>query len=198
MAPQTKPTTKSLAPFPSAADLHTWAAELDVVAGKLAPRFERAEPRKRVLAYLTGLLSNTERRNGWQLAELAGEATPDGMQRLVSTAHWDADAVRDDLVAYVLEHLATANAVLVLDETGFVKKGTKSVGVAPQYCGTVGTIANCQIGVFLAYATPHGPVLLDRELYLPKEWADDPARRTEAGVPAAASCIPKPMLGQQL
>lgn len=198
MAPQTKLTLKPLAPFPSEADLHTWAAELDTVALKLAPRFERAEPRQRVLRYLTGLLSTAERKNGWQLAELAGEATPDGMQRLLSTAHWDADAVRDDLVAYALEHLADPAAVLVLDETGFVKKGTKSVGVAPQYCGTVGKIANCQIGVFLAYATAHRPVLLDRALYLPKEWADDPARRAEAGVPAEATCIPKPTLGKRL
>ncbi len=193
-----KQTSKRLAPFPSEADVHTWAAELDAVTAKLASRFERAEPRQRVLAYLTGLLSTTERKNGWQLAELAGEATPDGMRRRLSTAHWDADAVRDDLVAYVVEHLADADAVLVLDETGFVKKGTKSVGVAPQYCGTVGTIANCQIGVFLAYATSHGPVLLDRELYLPREWADDPARRAEAGVPAEASGIPKPALGKEL
>ncbi|HEX9414053.1 MAG TPA: IS701 family transposase, partial [Ktedonobacterales bacterium] len=198
MAQQTKPPSKRLAPFPSEADLHTWAAELDAVAAKLSARFERAEPRKRVLSYLTGLLSTAERKNGWQWAELAGEATPDGMQRLLSTAHWDADAVRDDLVAYVVEHLADPAAILVLDETGFVKKGTKSVGVAPQYCGAVGKIANCQIGVFLAYATSHGPVLLDRELYLPKEWADDPARRAEAGVPAEATCIPKPTLSKQL
>ena len=197
-AQRTKHASKRLAPFPSEADLHTWAAELDAVAATLAPRFERAEPRKRVVAYLTGLLSTTERKNGWQLAELAGEATPDGMQRLLSTAHWDANAVRDDLLAYVLEHLADPGAVLVLDETGFVKKGTKSVGVAPQYCGAVGKIANCQIGVFLAYATSHGPVLLDRELYLPKEWADDPARRRQAGVPAEAACVPKPTLGKQL
>jgi SRSO17 transposase len=198
MAQQTKHASKPHAPFPSEADLHTWASELDGVAAKLAPRFERAEPRRRVLSYLTGLLSTAERKNGWQLAELAGEATPDGMQRLLSTAHWDADVVRDDLVAYVLEHLADPAAILVLDETGFVKKGTKSVGVAPQYCGTVGKIANCQIGVFVAYATPHGPALLDRELYLPKEWADDPARRIEAGVPTTATCIPKPTLGKQL
>jgi SRSO17 transposase len=186
------------APFPSAADLHIWASELDAVAATLAPRFERAEPRQRVLSYLTGLLSNAERKNGWQLAELAGEATPDGMQRLLSTAHWDADAVRDDLVAYVLEYLADPKAILVLDETGFVKKGTKSVGVAPQYCGTVGKIANCQIGVFLAYATAHGPVLLDRDLYLPKDWAEDLARRGEAGVPQETTCIPKPTLGKHL
>ncbi len=195
---QTKHTTKPFAPFPAEAALHTWAAELDTVALKLAPRFERAEPRQRVLRYLTGLLSTAERKNGWQLAELAGETTPDGIQRLLSSAHWEADAVRDDLVAYVLEQLADPQAILVLDETGFVKKGTKSVGVAPQYCGTVGKIANCQIGVFLAYATAHGPVLLDRALYLHKEWADDPARRAEAGVPAEASCIPKPTLGRQL
>jgi SRSO17 transposase len=193
-----KQTSRLLAPFPSEANLHTWAQELDGVAATLAPRFERTEPRRRVLTYLTGLLSNTERKNGWQLAELAGEATPDGMQRLLSTAHWDADAVQGDLVTYVLEQLADPGAVLVLDETGFVKKGTKSVGVAPQYCGTVGKIANCQIGVFLAYATRHGPVLLDRELYLPQEWASDPARRAEAGVPADARCIPKPTLGTQL
>jgi len=193
-----KQTSRRLAPFPSEANLHTWARELDGVSATLAPRFERAEPRQRVLRYLTGLLSTTERKNSWQLAELAGEATPDGMQRLLSTAHWDADAVRDDLVAYVLEHMADPAAILVLDETGFVKKGTKSVGVAPQYCGAVGKIANCQIGVFLAYATTHGPVLLDRELYLPQEWAGNPARRAEAGVPADARCIPKPTLGTQL
>jgi SRSO17 transposase len=198
MPQQRKAATKAHAPLPSEADLHTWAAELDGVGATLAPRFERAEPRQRVLRYLTGLLSTTERKNGWQLAELAGEATPDGMQRLLSTAHWDADAVRDDLVAYVLAHLGDPAAVLVLDETGFVKKGTQSVGVAPQYCGTVGKIANCQLGVFLAYATSAGPALLDRELYLPKSWAKDAARRGEAGVPAQASCIPKPTLGKQL
>ena len=197
MATQSAPPSK-LAPFPSAADVRVWAAELDAVAATLAPRFVRAEPRQRVLRYLTGLLSAAERKNGWQLAELAGEATPDGMQRLLSTAHWDAEAVRDDLVAYVLSQLGDPAAILVLDETGFVKKGTKSVGVAPQYCGTVGKIAHCQIGVFLAYATPQGPVLLDRALYLPQEWADDPAPRLEAGVPAKASCIPKPTLGKHL
>lgn len=200
MAQQQKQQSKRLAPFPSQADLHTWAAELDVIAAALGPRFERAEPRQRAIAYLTGLLSTTERKNGWHLAELAGEPTPDGMQRLLSTAHWDADAVRDDLVAYVLEHLADPQAILVLDETGFVKKGTKSVGVAPQYCGTVGKIANCQVGVFLACATQHGPVLLDRALFLPKEWAQDEARRAEAGVPddVAATSTSKPALGKRM
>jgi SRSO17 transposase len=117
-------------------------------------------------------------------------------QRLLSTVHWDADAVYDDLVAYVLEQLADPQAVLALDETGFVKKGRKSVGVAPQYCGAVGKIANCQIGVFLAYATTAGPVLLDRELYLPKVWVEDAERRVEAGVPPQVTARPKPALGQ--
>jgi len=124
-------TTKRLAPFPSAADLHTWAAELDAVAAALGPRFERAEPRQRALAYLTGLLSTAERKNGWRLAELASEPIPDGMQGLLSTAHWDAEAVRDDLVAYVLAQLADPQAILVVEETSFLKQGTKSVGVAP-------------------------------------------------------------------
>jgi SRSO17 transposase len=194
------PKTRRPAPFPSETDLHTWAAELDAVAARLGPRFARAEPRRRALAYLTGLLSTTERKNGWQLAELAGETTPDGMQRLLSTAQWDAEAVRDDLYAYVLAHLQDREAVLVVDETSFVKQGTKSVGVAPQYCGTVGKIANCQVGVFLAYATAAGPVLLDRELFLPQEWAADRVRRQEAGVPeeVATTSVPKPALGKRL
>jgi SRSO17 transposase len=178
--------------------LHVWAGELDDVVEQLQTRFVRAEPRRRAIAYLTGLLSNTERKNGWQLAELAGEMTPDGMQRLLSTAHWDADEVRDDLVAYVVAHLADPQAVLVVDETGFVKKGTKSVGVAPQYCGTVGKIANCQLGVFVAYASGNGPVLLDRELYLPRDWAQDALRRDEAHVPEKTTSTPKPTLGKQM
>lgn len=156
-----------------------------------------------MLSSLTGLLSTAERKHGWQLAELAGETTPDGMQRLLRTAHWAADAVRDDRVASVLAHLADPQAVLVLEETGCVTKGSTSVGVAPQYGGTVGKIATGQIGVFLASATRQGPVRLDRELYLPREWAPDPARRAEAGVPGreptpAAPCLPKPTLGKQL
>jgi SRSO17 transposase len=129
-----------------------------------------------------------ERKNSWTLAEQAGEANPDGMQRLLAAADWDADAVRDDVRAYVIEHLGTAGGVLVVDETGFLKKGVKSAGVARQYSGTAGRIENCQVGVFLAYATgPQAPVagrtFIDRELYLPKAWTDDPARCAEAGVP---------------
>jgi SRSO17 transposase len=129
------------------------------------------------------LLEPLERRNGWQLAEALGERSPDGVQRLLRTARWDAEAVRDDLRAYVVEHLGDPDAVLVLDETGFLKKGSKSVGVARQYSGTAGRIENCQIGVFLGYASRHGHAVIDRALYLPKAWAEDAARRAEAGVP---------------
>jgi len=169
--------------YPTINDVHIWAESLEEIHHLLRPRFARAEPRERAMAYLRGLLSTTQRKNGWQLAELAGEATPDGMQRLLSTAQWDADAVRDDLQQYVMAHLHDPQAVLVIDETGFLKKGTKSAGVAPQYSGTAGRLANSQIGVFLAYATPEGPALIDRALYLPHAWVDDPARCREAGIP---------------
>src|ERR671927_440503 len=138
--------------------VESWAA----VHARVAPRFARAEPRPRALAYLRGLTSPVERKNGWQLAEQAGEATPDGMQRLLATADWDADAVRDDLRAYVVEHLGDPGAVLVIDETGFVKKGSKSVGVQRQYSGTAGRVENCQVGGFLAYAGPARDFFLGR------------------------------------
>jgi SRSO17 transposase len=185
--------------FPSIEDLRSWADRLEEVQDRLAPNFERAEPRQRVMAYLRGLLSITERKNGWQLAELAGEATPDGMQRLLNTAHWDADQVRDDLQEYILTHLADPEAVLVVDETGFLKKGKKSVGVAAQYTGTAGKIANSQIGVFLAYANRYGAVLLDRELYLHADWEKDSERCQEAGVPQERrKTITKPTLAKQM
>lgn len=160
---------------------------------RLAPRFVRTEPRQRSLAYLRGLLGPLERRNGWQLAEHAGEQTPDGMQRLLSNAGWDADAVRDDLRAYVLDTFGPGG-ILVIDETGFLKKGTKSAGVKRQYSGTAGRIENCQVGVFLAYTTEHGTAFVDRELFLPQEWADDPERRREARVPATLGFQTKPQL----
>lgn len=146
--------------------------------------------------YLKGLLSPIERKNSWQLAEQAGDSNPDGVQRLLATYDWDADLVRDDLRWYVVEHLGHPEGVLVVDETGFLKKGTKSVGVKRQYSGTAGRIENCQIGVFLAYASSSGRVLLDRELYLPAEWAEDQARREEAGVPQQASFQTKPQLAK--
>jgi SRSO17 transposase len=165
---------------------------------RIAHRFARPEPRQRAFQYLKGLLSPLERKNGWQLAEQAGELTPDGMQRLLATADWDAEQVREDLRAYVVEHLGEPEAVLVVDETGFLKKGTKSVGVQRQYSGTAGRIENCQIGVFLAYASAQGRTFLDRELYLPKEWAADRARREEAGVPEAVEFHTKPQLARAM
>jgi SRSO17 transposase len=164
---------------------------VDAVHARMAPRFRRAEARARARRYLAGLLAPVERKNGWQLAEALGESGPQGVQRLLNAADWDADAVRDDLRGVVAEHLADAEAVLVLDETGFLKKGTKSVGVARQYSGTAGRRENQQIGVFLLYASSHGAAFIDRALYLPEVWAGDAARRAEAGVPEAVSFATK-------
>ena len=133
-----------------------WEAGLQALHGRIASRFSRSESRQRVLAYLQGLLGSVERKNGWQLAEYAGDATPDGVQRLLAVYHWDADQVRDDLQGYVVEHLGDPGGVLVVDETGFLKQGQKSVGVKRQYSGTAGKVENCQIGVFLAYGSRHG------------------------------------------
>jgi SRSO17 transposase len=175
-----------------------WADGLEALHARVGRRFARAEPRRRALAYVRGLLSPVERKNGWQLAELAGEPTPDGMQHLLARADWDADQVRDDLRAYVVEQLGEEHAVLVVDETGFLKKGRKSVGVQRQYSGTAGRIENCQIGVFLAYASAKGRTFLDRELYLPKEWAADAERRQEAAVPETVAFRTKPQLARAM
>jgi SRSO17 transposase len=179
-------------------DASEWAQGLDGLAERIAPRFSRVEPRRRAVAYLKGLLAPVERKNGWQLAKVAGDFTPDGMQDFLARMLWDADRVRGDLRAYVVEHLGDTDAVLVLDETGFLKKGTKSVGVQRQYSGTAGRIENCQIGVFLGYASRHGHALIDRALYLPESWADDPARRQGAGVPEDVAFATKPKLGRKM
>lgn len=183
---------------PTKEAIEGWAQGLDEVHARIARRFVRAEPRQRALSYLRGLLSPVERKNGWQLVEEAGEGTPDGMQRLLSTAQWDADAVRDDLVSYVKASLAEPGAILVLDETGFLKKGKKSAGVKRQYSGTAGKRENCQIGVFVAYSTTKGHVLLDRELYLPQEWIEDWPRRREAGIPDEVEFATKPELARRM
>jgi SRSO17 transposase len=180
------------------AEVAAWAAGLEALHARIAQHFGRAEPRHRALAYLRALLSPIQRKNGWQIAEQAGEATPDGVQRLLATSDWDADRVRDDLRAYVLEHLADPDGVLVVDETGFLKKGTKSAGVQRQYSGTAGRIENCQIGVFLAYAGPLGRTFIDRELYLPEEWTADRGRCREAGIPEAVAFQTKPQLARQM
>jgi SRSO17 transposase len=175
-----------------------WQADLTALQERIAPRFGRPEVRARAGKYLAALLEPVERRNGWQVAEALGERSPDGVQRLLRTARWDAEAVRDDLRSYVIEQLGDPQAVLVIDETGFLKKGTKSVGVARQYSGTAGRIENCQIGVFLAYASPRGRAFLDRALYLPQAWATDRPRREAAGIPPELTFATKGDLAQAM
>jgi SRSO17 transposase len=165
---------------------------------RLAPYFERAEPRQRAMAYLRGLLSPAERKNSWQLAEASGDATPYAFQHLLRRALWDPEAVRDELCRYVIQHLGEPEAVLVIVETGFLKKGRHSAGVARQQSGTVGKVENCQIGVFLGYASALGQALLDRELYLPVEWTNDRERCRQAGIPEARGFATKPRLAQQM
>jgi SRSO17 transposase len=168
------------------------AGELDRVHERIAGRFGRAEPRARVREYLCGLVAGLERKNGWTLAEHAGAISPDGMQRLLRRAGWDVDGVRDDVRGYVVEHLGDKDGVLIADDTGFLKKGTRSAGVQRQYSGTAGRTENCQVGVLLAYASRYGHALIDRELYLPQSWAQDPQRCRAAGIPEEVEFATKP------
>jgi SRSO17 transposase len=179
-------------------DVVRWAQELARLHARIAPRFARPEPRHRALAYLQGLLSPIERKNGWQLAEHAREARPDGMQRLLASAVWDVNLVRDDLRTYVLETIGSPGAIVVIDETSFLKQGKKSAGVRIQYCGTTGVKENCQVGVFLSYVTDRGHTLLDRELYVPKRWFNDPERCREAGIPTGTRFRTKCELASQM
>jgi SRSO17 transposase len=183
---------------PTETQVQAWADELAAVGQRIGRHFARSEPRRRAGGYIRGLLSDTQRKNGWQLAEHLGDPTPDGVQHLLARAGWDADALRDDLIRYVADSLGAPDGVLVVDETGFLKKGTKSCGVARQYSGTAGRIENCQVGVFLAYTTRRGRALLDRALYLPKEWARDRARREEAGVPEGVEFATKLVLARRM
>jgi SRSO17 transposase len=184
---------------PASSTMGRWSDVLADLHGRIARRFLRAEVRERARRYLTGLLGRVERRNGWQLAEAIGEPSPRGVQRLLNAAAWDAEGVRDDLRAYVVDHLGDrASGVLILDDTGFVKKGSKSCGVARQYTGTVGDTANAQVGVFLAYASARGAAFVDRALYLPRAWADDPDRRREARIPPDVRFATKIALAQRM
>lgn len=178
--------------------VRSWVKELDALNERIAQRFSRTEVRRRARTYLRGLLGSAERKNSWQLAEAAGESTPYGVQHLLGRANWDADLVRDELREYVVEHLGGEGAILVVDETGFLKKGTESVGVKRQYTGTAGKRENCQVGVFLAYATDKGAAFIDRELYLPEEWAEDEERRRRAGVPEEVDFATKPRLARKM
>src|SRR3712207_2619121 len=176
-----------------------WSDAVADLHGRIAGRFARVEVRERVRRYLSGLLGRAERKNGWQLAEAMGEASPRGVQRLLNGATWDADGVRDDLRAYVVEHLGdAASGVLIIDDTGFVKQGEQSCGVARQYTGTVGDTANAQVGVFLAYASRHGAAFIDRALSLPHAWTDDAERCRAAGVPTTVQFATKIGLAQRM
>lgn len=168
---------------------------MDALVELIAGRFGRVEPRRRVGAYLRGLLAGLERKNGWTLAEHAGAVSPDGMQRLLRTADWDVDGVRDELRGYVLDQLGDRSGVWIVDDTGFIKKGVRSAGVQRQYTGTSGKIDNCQLGVFLAYGSARGRALVDRELYLPTSWTEDADRCAAAGIPAQVGFATKPQLG---
>ena len=178
--------------------LPNWEPHLDTLTKRLARRFAHPKARKQAGDYVQGLLSPVERKNGWQLAQHLGHDTPYRVQHLLDRAVWDAEAVRDDLQAYVREHLGDAEGVLVIDETGFLKKGEHSVGVKRQYSGTAGRVENGQVGVFVGYASPKGQTLLDRTLYLPQEWADDPKRRNKAKVPETVAFATKPQLAQTM
>jgi SRSO17 transposase len=179
-------------------DVQAWGQQLDELARRIGSRFPRSETRDRVRSYLIGLLGPVQRKNAWQVAEQIGDADPYGVQYLMGRSEWDPDAVRDDLRDYVVGTLGDPDAVLILDETGFLKKGSKSAGVARQYTGTAGRIENAQVGVFLAYASRHGTAFLDRALYLPREWTNDPGRCRAAGVPEGTAFATKPTLAKAM
>jgi SRSO17 transposase len=176
---------------PSLQEMGEWRHSLHQLHDRIAPRFARPEPRRRALLYLEAVLSEIPRKNSWQVAEHAKQAQPYGMQRLLSSAVWDCDGVRDDLRAFVLEQLGRVCALAVLDESGFPKRGKKSAGVKKQHCGVTGRVENCQVGVFLSYVTEHGHALIDRDLYVPEDWINDPERRREAGIADTVQFRPK-------
>jgi SRSO17 transposase len=179
-------------------DVQVWNLYWAEIERRIGPVFARSDARERAMSYLAGLLSPAERKNSWQLAEISGDPNPYGFQHLLGRADWNPDALRDRLRTYVTDYLADPGAVGVIDETGFLKKGRHSAGVARQYSGTAGRIENCQIGVVLAYATLHGHTLIDRELYLPKEWTDDRERCRRAGIPDERAFATKPELARQM
>jgi SRSO17 transposase len=175
-----------------------WLGILDELMTRAGARFCRVEPRRRARAFVLGLLAELPRKNCWTIAEHAGDATPDGMQHLLARAKWDADGVRDDVRSYVTGRLGDPDAVLVVDETGDLKKGAATPGVQRQYTGTAGRIENAQVAVYLGYAAPRGHALIDRELYLPKSWTGDPERCREAGIPEEVRFATKPQLARRM
>ncbi len=179
-------------------DAERWQGMFEALMGRIAGRFARVEPRRRARDLVLGLLSDLPRKNCWTLAEHAGHATPDGMQHLLARARWDADAVRDDLRGYVVEHLRDERAVLVVDETGDLKKGTHTVGAQRQYTGTAGRIENAQVAVYLVYASRRGHAAADRELYIPRSWTDQPEHCRAAGLGEKTRFATKPQLAARM
>ena len=179
-------------------DPDRWLGMLDELMLRIGRRFCRVEPRRRARAFVLGLLASLPRKNCWTIAEQAGEDSPAGMQHLLSRASWDSDGVRDDLRDYVIEQLGDPGAVLVVDETGDVKKGTRTAGTRRQYTGTAGRIENAQVAVYLTYAAPGGHALIDRELYLPRSWVSDKPRCAAAGIPGGTMFATKPALAGRM
>jgi SRSO17 transposase len=179
-------------------DVQVWNLYWGDVQRRIRPTFRRSDALDQAMRYLAGLLSPAERKTSWQLAEICGASNPYGFQHLLGRAVWDAEALRDRLRTYITDYLASPDAVGVIDESGFLKKGDQSAGVARQYSGTAGKIENCQIGVFLSYASEHGHTLMDRELYLPKEWTNDRERCRKAGIPDERAFATKPVLARQM
>jgi SRSO17 transposase len=176
-----------------------WSESFNEMFMQVADVFSNARVRRHGRAYVLGLLSQAERKNSWQLAEFAGDASPDGMQRLLNFSPWDEDAARDALARYVVRAMGDPAAVLAVDETGFLKKGRMSAGVARQYTGTAGRVENCQVGVFAAYLTPDGGrALIDRELYLPEKWTSDRERCRAAGIGDGVAFATKPGLARKM
>ena len=178
--------------------LLSWEHELAALKDRISPVFRRRELKETAGAFLDGLLSGIDRKTGWLLAEQAGMERPYRMQSLLGRSRWSADALRDEVCGYVVEALGDTDGVLVVDETGFLKKGKHSVGLARQYSGTAGRIENCQVGVFLAYASRFGQALIDRRVYLPEAWAKDGDRRREAGIPDDIAFATKPQIACEL
>ena len=173
-------------------------AALEETTARLGRHFANPSARASAGAYLESLLSSVARKNSWQLAEVAGFETPYRFQHLLGRGAWDADALRDEQLGVVLAGLGEEDAVLAIDETGFLKQGKKSAGVKRQYCGAAGKVDNCQVGVFLSWQTAKGHALIDRTLYLPEEWTEDPERRRVAGVPQEIVFAPKPTLARSM
>src|SRR5512146_1136259 len=178
--------------------LELWASSLRDVKARIRPLFTQERVARSAGSFLDGLLGNEPRKTGWMRGEAAGDPGPWRQQAILGRGRWDADALRDIVREYALETLADEDAVLVIDETGFLKQGKASCGVARQYTGSAGKITNCQIGVFATYVSRHGHVFIDRALYLPKSWADDQARMKAAHVPADTKFAVKPALARTM